>query len=181
MGFCRSKQSGKLGLSFLYICTFRKDEAVKMQLRACHCAVCQAHNPLAPLLRSNSGKGSLVVDFSPAGVSYPDDEFLRHAPVTWKPDVDIFPAVCVGPAYARLRGKWTWSEVGLQSGGAGEERSLTAPSGIISARERGRCWLCSSLQPSSDEPTAPTLCPHPPHWQALPTLFVRKPNLVNKN
>lgn len=36
MGFCRSKQSGKLGLSFLCVCTFRKDEgldeAVKMQL-----------------------------------------------------------------------------------------------------------------------------------------------------
>lgn len=36
MGFYRSKQGGKLGLSFLCVCTFRKDEgldeAVKMQL-----------------------------------------------------------------------------------------------------------------------------------------------------
>lgn len=165
MGFYRSKQSGKLGLSFLCVCTFRKDEgldeAVKMQLWACHCAVCQAHDPLAPLLRSNSGKGSLVVDFSPAGVSYPDDEFLRHAWVTWKPDVNIFQAVCVGLAYARLRGKWTWSEVGLQSGGAGEARSLTAPSGIISARETGRCWLGSSLQPCTSAPTPHTDRPSP--------------------
>lgn len=92
---------------------------------ACPCAVCRDHNPLVALLCSNSGKGSLVVDFSPAGVSYPDDEFLRHARVTWKPDVNIFQAVCVGLVYARqlcLRGKWKWSEIGLQPG-AGEARS----------------------------------------------------------
>lgn len=175
MGFYRSKQSGKLGLSFLCICTFRKDEgldeAVKMQLWACHCAVCQAHDPLAPLLCSNSGKGSLVVDFSPAGVSYPDDEFLRHAWVTWKPDVNIFQAVCVGLAYARLRGKWTWSEVGLQRGGAGEARSPSSSQWdhFCQGKRRMLAVLVTAAQ---------HLCPHPLHWQTLPRLFVM--NLVNR-
>lgn len=160
MGFCRSKQSGKLGLSFLCVCTFRKDEgldeAVKMQLWACHCAACQAHDPLAPLLRSNSGKGSLVVDFSPAGVSYPDDEFLRHARVTWKPDVSIFQAVRVGLAYTSLRGK-----VDVVWAGSAAWWCPTAPGGIISAKERGRCWLCPSLQPSTSAPTPHTHRPSP--------------------
>jgi len=53
-----------------------------MQLVSTLLCSSQAYDPLAPLLRSDSGKGSLVVDFSPAGVSYPDDEFLRHARVT---------------------------------------------------------------------------------------------------
>lgn len=157
MGFYRSKQSGKLGLSFLCVCTFRKDEgldeAVKMQLWACHCAVCQAHDPLAPLLHSNSGKGSLVVDFSPAGVSYPDDEFLRHARVTWKPDVNIFQAVCVGLAYARLRGKWTWSEVGLQSGGAGRWGQLPVGSFLPGKQEGAGSALHCSPAPLSPPPT----------------------------
>lgn len=170
MGFCRSKQNGNLGLNFLCVCTFRKDEAVKMQLWACHCAVCQAHDPLAPLLCSNSGKGSLVVDFSPAGVSYPDDEFLRHAGVTWKPDVNIFQAVCVGLAWARLRGKWTWSEVGLQSGGAGE------PDGSQWDHFcQGKRKVLAVLPTEAQH-----LCPQPPHWQGLPRLFVMKLNLVNK-
>lgn len=54
--------------------------------------------------------------------------------------MNIFQAVCVGLAYARLRGKWKWSEIGLQPG-AGEARSPgSSQSSHICQGEEGPRW-----------------------------------------
>lgn len=177
MGFYRSKQSGKLGLSFLCVCTFRKDEgldeAVKMQLWACHCAVCQAHDPLAPLLRSNSGKGSLVVDFSP----------LRSELSRWwisearsshvKARCERFPSSVCGSSMRQATWQvdvvWGWSAAWRCWGG--DEPDSSQWDHFCQGKRKVLAVLITAAQ---------HLCPHPPHWQALPWLLVMKLNLVNK-
>lgn len=96
------------------------------------------------------------------------------------PDVNIFQAVCVGLAYARqlcLRGKWKWSEIGLQCG-AGEVRSPGSSWSSHFCRGKVLAGLITAARP---------VCPHPLHKcsassqvQALHRLFMVGLNSVNR-
>lgn len=64
--------------------------------------------PLTPQLRLDSGRDSSAVAFSPAGASYPDDEFLSHV----KARCERFPSSVCGSA-VRQAALLTWQvEVG---------------------------------------------------------------------